>query len=224
MNRPRAGAWRPGARQRRRFAAISFRRCNASPIPVGFARLSARVLPFSTALTIGAIALGLYLGLSSRPPTTSRARPCGSSMSTCPPPGWRCSSTPASRPPAPARSIWRHPLARSDRPGRLAAGRRLHLHRAGLRLALGQAHVGHLLGLGRAPHLDADPVLPLSRPYGAAQRLRRCPAAATGRPPSWRSSASSTCRSSNSRSIGGTRCISRRACSAWAGRRSIPRS
>src|SRR5437763_3766681 len=49
----------------------------------------------------------------------------------------------------------------------------------------------------------------------------RAAAAAPGR--SWHWWASSTCRSSNSRSIGGTHCISRRACCVLADRRSISR-
>ena len=46
--------------------------------------------------------------------------------------------------------------------------RRLHVSRACHRLALGQADVGHLLGLGRAPDVRAAPVLPLSRADRAA--------------------------------------------------------
>src|SRR5918994_1215090 len=46
-------------------------------------------------------------------------------------------------------------------------------------------------------------------PWGKQSRNRRARRAS---PPSWRWSGSSTCRSSSSRSTGGTPCISRRAC------------
>ena len=54
----------------------------------------------------------------------------------------------------------------------------------------------------------AGAVLPLSRPYRADPRLRRSGARLSRRPRSWRWSARSTCRSSSSASIGGTRCTS----------------
>ncbi len=114
------------------------------------------------------------------------------------------------------------PSARRHRgAGGGAARRRLHPALPGHRLALGQAHVGHLVGLGRAAHLGAGAVLPLSRLYRAGERLRRSHAAAPAPARSWRWSAWSICRSSNSPSIGGTRCTSRRASSAWAGPPSI---
>ena len=56
--------------------------------------------------------------------------------------------------------------------------RRLHAARPDHRLAVGQADVGHLVGVGRAADLGADPVLPLSRLYRADARLRRSDAAA----------------------------------------------
>ena len=52
-------------------------------------------------------------------------------------------------------------------------GRALHLHRAVDRVAVGQADLGHLLGVGRAPHLGADPALSLPRLHGAAGGDRR---------------------------------------------------
>ena len=51
--------------------------------------------------------------------------------------------------------VWRHPLADVDREERRADRRRLHLPRARHRLDLGQADVGHLLGVGRAADLRA---------------------------------------------------------------------
>ena len=52
--------------------------------------------------------------------------------------------------------------------GRRADRRRLHLPVPRHRLAVGQADVGRVLGLGPAADLRADPVLPLSRPDRAA--------------------------------------------------------
>src|SRR5438876_828281 len=58
-----------------------------------------------------------------------------------------------------------------ERPG--ADRRAVHLHRAVDRLVLGQADLGHLVGLGRAPHLGADPAVPVLRLHGAAGGDRR---------------------------------------------------
>ena len=118
--------------------------------------------------------------------------------------------------------IWRHPLGRHRGAGGGAAGRGLHPDLPRLRLALGRADVGHLVGVGRAAHLGAGAVLSLSRLHRAGERLRRSDARRQGRARSWRWSAWSTCRSSNSRSIGGARCTSRRASSASAARPSRP--
>ena len=52
---------------------------------------------------------------------------------------------------------------RRRRQDRGADRRHLHLHRARHRLAVGQADVGHLLGVGRAAHLGARAVPALSR-------------------------------------------------------------
>ncbi len=66
------------------------------------------------------------------------------------------------------------PSARRGGGARGGADRgRLHRDRAGHRQPLGQADVGHLLGLGRAPHLGPDPVLPLSRLHRALRGVRR---------------------------------------------------
>ena len=93
--------------------------------------------------------------------------------------------------------------------GRRPDRRRLHVSCAGHRLAVGPADVGHLLGVGCAADLGADPVpfylglIALWRAVEDPGRARRAP------PRSSRWSASSTCRSSSSRSTGGTRCTSR---------------
>ena len=104
-------------------------------------------------------------------------------------------------PPSPGRRLGK---------GRRADRRRLHVPGAVDRIALGQADVGHVLGVGCAADVGADPVLPLSRPDGAARPRSRTRPPRRSSPPCWLSSASRSCRSSSSRSNGGTRCISRR--------------
>ena len=52
--------------------------------------------------------------------------------------------------------------------GRRAHRRHLHVPLPPHRLAVGQAHVGRVLGVGPAADLGADPVLPLPRPDRAA--------------------------------------------------------
>ena len=113
---------------------------------------------------------------------------------------------------------------RCRRQGGRADRRRVHAHVPRHRFAVGPADVGHLLGVGRAADLGAGAVSALSRRAsrcGARSRIRRA-RRAPRRSSRW--SARSICRSSNSRSIGGTRCTSRPRCSASAARRSIRRS
>ena len=142
--------------------------------PGRFLRLSAALLPWVTAGAIVCLATGLIWGFVFAPPDYQQGESVriiyihvpaawmAMFVYTCIARGQR------------QRADLAPSFGRSDRAGRLAPGGGLRLHRAGLGLPLGQAHVGHLLGLGRPPHLHADPVLPLSRPYGPAERLRRC--------------------------------------------------
>ena len=147
--------------------------------PARFLRLAAAVLPWSAGADVVLFAAGLYVrAVRSRRPTTSRARPCASCTSTCRRRGWRCSATPSSRSPAASALVWRHPLADVARAGDGAGRRRLHRAVPRHRLAVGPADVGHVVGVGRAAHLGAGAVLPLSRPHRADQRLRRPRAAA----------------------------------------------
>jgi heme exporter protein C len=68
--------------------------------------------------------------------------------------------------------VWRHPLADvPPRPPHRSA--RLHPDRAGHRLAVGQADVGHLVGLGCAADLRLHPVPDVSRPDRAQPRHGR---------------------------------------------------
>ena len=106
------------------------------------------------------------------------------------------------------------------RQGRRPDRRLLHVSRAGDGLAVGPADVGHLLGMGCAADLGADPVPDVSRPDRAVARGRRSLARGARRRGADAGRRASTCRSSSSRSTGGTRCISRPRCCGWAGRRS----
>ena len=91
--------------------------------------------------------------------------------------------------------------------------RHLHLHRARHRLAVGQADVGHLLGVGRAADLGARAVPALSRPDRAVAGDR----GAGPRRPRRRDPRAGRRRQRADHQFlggcGGTRCISRRACS-----------
>ena len=120
--------------------------------------------------------------------------------------------------------VWRHPLADVAGQGRGADRRRLHADLPDHRLALGPADVGHLLGVGRAADIGLHAVPDVSRRDRALAHDRRAVARrARGCDPHARRRRS-TFRSSNSRSTGGTRCISRRRCCGWAARPSIPAS
>ena len=116
--------------------------------------------------------------------------------------------------------VWRHPLADVSQKAAAPDRRRLHADLPRHRRALGQADVGRLLGVGRAPHLRACALPHVLRHTRAVaddrgsepRRPRRVdPDAGRLREP---------CRSSSSRSIGGTPCTSRPRCSASKGRRS----
>ena len=76
------------------------------------------------------------------------------------------------RSPALGTLVWRHPLADVAAEGGRAARRRLHLHLPRHRLALGQADVGRLLGVGRAADLGPRAVPHVSRPHRAVARHR----------------------------------------------------
>ena len=115
----------------------------------------------------------VYGSPSPRRPTISRARPSRSCICTCRRPGWRPSSMRVMTVAALGTLVWRHPARRRGAEGGGAARRGVHLHLPRHRLALGQADVGHLLGVGRAPDLGAGAVHSLSRPHRAMARDRR---------------------------------------------------
>ena len=69
--------------------------------------------------------------------------------------------------------IWRIKLAHAVAAACAPVGACVHGRRARDRLDLGQADVGHVVGMGPAPHVGADPAVPLSRLHGAARVVRR---------------------------------------------------
>ena len=117
--------------------------------------------------------LGLYLALVVAPPDYQQGEASGSCSSTCRRPGWRMFGLLAAWRLGSLRPlVWRHPLAEVAARAAAPVGAAFTAICAGHRLALGQADVGHLVGVGRAADLGADPVLPLSRLHRAARRLR----------------------------------------------------
>ena len=177
--------------------------------PARFQRFSARTLPWLGALdgaAVGRRPVSRPGRLAARLPAgrdrADHVRPCAGGLDGD---GRLRAARGAGR----GALVWRHPLADLAGTRGGAGGRRLCAGLPGHRLALGPADVGHVVGVGRAADLGAGAVLPLSRPHRAQPRLRRSRARRRGPPRSWRWSASSTCRSSSSRSTGGTRCTSR---------------
>ena len=200
------------------------RRRDADPLcqPGAFhARQRRRRCRGSAAATALVLAVGLCSGRwSSRRPITSRARACGSCSSMSRRPGWRCRSICSSRSPSAVALVWRHPLAEIAAQAAAPIGAAFTL----VCLATGSLWGRPMWGTWWVWDARLTSVLVLFFLYlgyialvnafddpsrGGARRRR-----------SWPWSASSTCRSSNSRSIGGTRCTSRRASCASADRRS----
>ena len=83
-------------------------------------------------------------------------------------------------------------------------------------LDLGPPDLGRVVGVGRATHVDGDPVGLCAGLSRLASRQRRPRAASASAARSLRSSPRSMCRSTTSRSTGGTRCTK--------GRPSLPRT
>ena len=191
--------------------------------PTRFLALTARVLPWLAAATALAFAVGLYLVWFTAPGRLPAGRRGEDHVH---PRAERLARD--GRVDRDEHREHRHagvapPARRRGGEKRSAARRRVHVPRAAHRLALGPPDVGHLLGLGRAAHLGAGAVPDVSRRDRAVAHRGRSLRAQAAPPRSSRWSAPSTCRSSSSRSTGGTRCISRPRCCASAGPRSIRR-
>ena len=144
--------------------------------PTRFVRLSTRLVPWLAAATPLLLGSGLYLALFASPPDYQQGETVRI-MFVHVPSAWlamvglrllaaacgaRCWS---------GAIRWPALMARAPRPVGACFTARLPAHR----LAVGPADVGHLLGVGRAAHLDAAAVLPLSRPHraGAAPTTTR---------------------------------------------------
>ena len=69
--------------------------------------------------------------------------------------------------------IWRIKLAHAVAAACAPIGACVHVPRAGDGLDLGQADVGHVVGVGCAPDVGADAAVPVSRLHGAARVDRR---------------------------------------------------
>ena len=143
--------------------------------PARFRRFSQRVLPSLAFATVLMMAVGLYMALIQSPPDYQQGDTVRI-MFVHVPSAWLAMAGYALLAGLGASLlIWRHPLAAlmarlvKDRIPLTVCPllRRLSSHG----LAVGSADVGHLLGVGRAPHLHASPVLPLSRPHRAQPRL-----------------------------------------------------
>ena len=136
--------------------------------PTRFMALSARVLPWVSALAAVLIAVGLYMAFFTAPPDYQQGH-TAKIMYVHVPAAWlvdvrlragrglqlRPAGVPAS-------------AGRCLRQGRGADRRRVHVPLPRHRLAVGQAHVGRLLGLGPAADVGAHSFLSLSRPHRAA--------------------------------------------------------
>ncbi len=136
--------------------------------PTRFLALAARLLPWLQGLTVLTLVVGLA-GAFTAPADSSRARRRGSCTFMCPRPGWRCSPYGVMTSAAlgvcwcgniPSPTPRKRPRRRWERPSPflcLVTG-----------VAVGQADVGDVLGVGRAAHLDAGAVPALSRPHRRA--------------------------------------------------------
>ncbi len=135
--------------------------------PTRFMELSARILPWVAGAAAVVIAYGLYLSFFDSPPDYQQGETVRI-MYIHVPAAWlgdgglrvhrRLGVRPPRFPPSAGRRLGQ---------GRGAAGRSLHVSGARHRIAVGAPDVGHLLGVGCAADLGADPVLSLSRPHRA---------------------------------------------------------
>jgi heme exporter protein C len=140
--------------------------------PTTFVELTRRLLPWLAATTSALFVLGLWLSFAA-PPDYQQGEIVKIMYLHVPRPGWRLVYAVGRPLPRDAR------LAPSLADAAQKAARRGScVHLPCYRLALGQADVGHLLGVG-APDLGACVVHPLSWPHCAMARDRRSGRAAS---------------------------------------------
>ena len=140
--------------------------------PARFLRLAAAVQPWAGGATVVLLATGLFLGLVASPADYQQGETVRI-MYVHVPSAWMaifCYSALAGA--CAVALIWKHPLAG------LAARATAPIGAAFTFLALvtgslwGKPMWGDLVGVGRAPDQRAGAIFPLSRLYGARQRLR----------------------------------------------------
>ena len=140
--------------------------------PTAFVELTRRVLPWLAAATAVLFVAGLWLSFAA-PPDYQQGETV-KIMYLHVPAAWMATFVYARHDGRGARHAGLAPSPRRrGAEGGGAARRGIYLHLPRHRLALGQADVGHLLGVGRAPDLGAGAVHPLSRPHRAVARDRR---------------------------------------------------
>ena len=141
--------------------------------PTRFLSIADRVIPWLAGLTFLLLGIGLYLSFFVAPPDYQQGETV-KIMFVHVPAAWLAMFGYTLIAIASLGSlIWRHPLA--DVAAKTAApiGATFTFRRPGHRLAVGQADVGHLVGVGRAADLGAGAVPPLSRPDRALAGDRR---------------------------------------------------
>ena len=130
--------------------------------PTAFMRLSGKLLPWLIAITLILFAVGLTMAF--RAPPDYQQGETVKIMYVHVPAAWlsmACYSVIALS--SAGYLIWRHPLADVSAKAAAPIGAVFTLACACDGIALGQADVGRLLGLGRAADIRPYPVLPLSR-------------------------------------------------------------
>ena len=189
--------------------------------PTTFVELTRRVLPWLAAATAALFVVGLWLSFAA-PPDYQQGETV-KIMYLHVPAAWMATFVYARDDGGRARHAGLAPSARRrGAEGRGAARRGIHFHLPRHRVAVGQADVGNLLGLGRAPDFGAGAVHSLSRPHRALARDRR---SGPRRPSGGDPDAGRRRRPADHqilRRLVEHACISRRRCSGSTGRRSRP--
>ena len=138
--------------------------------PTVFVEFARRALPWLAAATAALFAVGLWLSFAA-PPDYQQGETV-KIMYLHVPAAWMATFVYAVMAAAALGTlVWRHPLADAAQKAAAPLGR-IHLHLPRDRLALGQADVGDLLGVGRPADLGAGAVHPLSRADRALARDR----------------------------------------------------
>ena len=141
--------------------------------PTRFHRFSQRVQPGLSWATLLSLGIGLWLALLQSPPDYQQGEAVRIMFVHVPSAWIAMTGYMLLAALGASLLVWRHPLAALMARGAAPVGAVFCAVCLAHRLAMGPADVGHLLGVGRPPYLDAALVLPLSRPHCAEPRLRR---------------------------------------------------